>query len=195
MKSYKIAISLTALMIAGCSTDGSSSYINALTKFSNILEGTTPLVQESKEWEQYSLDLTKTGVTYSAATSSEKKFATQKLEREYPAAIDRLSRPFALNDNAKKELEAANQNYHFNYHQIMTVKAKNDGKTVGYCINYDVNRWENGKPTPLDTAGNVQQHFIYLAQNKPLSATTTNLDFIKRVCGNSFYQKYKAPNA
>lgn len=186
----------TVLLISGCGStnSGDSSLLSALNQFATLLEGTTPFIQESESWEQYSIEKTAQGVTYSTANAAETQFVTRKMDAEYAAAVDRLSRPFAASDKLKNELDAANQGYHFKYNQIMVVKEKKTAKTIGYCVNYDVNRWENGRPTPLDAAGNIQQGFIYVATDKPVSAATVGPTFTQRMCGSSFYTKYKNPN-
>lgn len=194
MKKHILLMALPVALLAGCGTTGDSSFLSALTQFSSILEGTTPFVQESEEWEQYSIDKTAQGVTYSAANATEKQFVARKVEAEYPAAIDRVSRPFALSEKAKRELDETNKGYHFQFNQVMTVKDKKTSKTLGYCVNFDVNRWVNGKPTSWDMDGNVQQGFMYVATDKALSISTVGQDFIKRMCGNDFYTRYKNPN-
>lgn len=195
MKKRILFMALPAmLLVSGCSTTGDSSLLSALNQFASILEGTTPFVQESEEWEKYSIDKTAQGVTYSAADAADKQFVSRKVDAEYPAAVDRLARPFALSESAKRELDEANQGYHFSYNQIMVVKDKKTAKAIGYCVNYDVNRWENGKPTPWDTQGNIQKGFLYVATDKPVSAATAGHEFIQRMCGTSFYTTYKNPN-
>lgn len=186
----------TALLLSGCgTTDGDGGLLSAINKFSELLDGTGPFIQESEEWEQYSIDKARQGLSYSTATAAEKQFVARKMDAEYPAAVDRLSRPFATSDRARQELDEANQGYRFTYNQVMVVKDKKTAKVLGYCVNYDVNRMEKGKPTPLDAPGNVQQHFVYVATDKPVSATTSGSDFIKRMCGDNFYNTYKNPNA
>ncbi|WP_207625557.1 hypothetical protein [Paenalcaligenes suwonensis] len=121
----------TVLLVSGCgSTNGDSSLLSALNQFATLLEGTTPFIQESESWEQYSIEKTAQGVTYSTANATETQFVTRKIDAEYAAAVDRLSRPFATNDNAKRELDAANQGYHFKYNQIMVVKEKKQLKLL-----------------------------------------------------------------
>lgn len=194
MKKGLLSISLvSAVVVAGCSAD--SSLISALNQFGNILEGATPYIQESEEWEQYSIEKTAKGVVYGSVTKADEQFVSKKMDSEYPAAIDRLSRPFALNKETVKELDAVNKGYHFTYHQIMSVKDKSTSNIIGYCVNFDVNRWENGKPTSWDTAGNSQKSFIYVDKKRTLSISTVSSDFIKRMCGNDFYNKYKNPKA
>lgn len=196
MKKHHLPITLlTTLFIAGCSSTGDGSFLNALNQFSNILDGAMPLTQESEEWEQYSIEKAKQGVVYSEATAADTKYVKHKFETEYPKAIDRLSRPFALTKDAVRKLEESNQGYHFTFNKIMAVKNRSNSNTIGYCINFDVNRWENGKPTELDAAGNVQKQFIYAAKDKPLSTMAVKESFIKRLCGDNFYNQYKDPKA
>ncbi|MGG4774879.1 hypothetical protein ACLO87_09630 [Paenalcaligenes sp. Me52] len=76
----------------------------------------------------------------------------------------------------------------------VAVKDNKPSTTIGYCVNYDVNRVENARPTSQDATGNVQEHFIYVAKDKPVSATTANADFVKRMCGEDFFNRYKKPN-
>lgn len=182
---------LTTLVIAGCSSTGDSSFASALNKFTNVLENATPFLQESEEWEKYGIDKSKQGVVYSAASSSDSQYVSRKMDAEYPAAVDRLSRPFASTAKAKQDLDNANKGYHFKYNGIMAVKDKGTSNIIGYCVNYDANRYVNGQPTSWDEPGNVQKQFIYLATNKPISVATSNRDFIKRVCGESFYNQYQ----
>ncbi|MBP6345699.1 hypothetical protein AB8Q18_04315 [Neisseriaceae bacterium CLB008] len=180
---------LTTLLITGCSSTG-----GAFDQFANLLNKAMPFVQESEEWEAYSIQMTQQGVSYGTATAADKQFVSKKIEAEYPAAIDRLSRPFAANAKMEQELTQNNQNYRFKYNQVMPVKSKKSGSIIGYCVNYDVNRLENGKPTAPDAAGNVTQHFIYAAKDKPLSVATSSHEFTKRMCGETFFKKYKNPN-
>lgn len=181
-------------IIAGCTTtSGDSSLLSAVNQFSKILEGTAPFIQESKDWEQYSLEKTAQGITYSPANHTQKEFVAKKLDKEYGAAVDRLSRPFAYNKELQKELDEGNNDYRFTYNQVITVKDQKTAKTLGYCVNFDVNYWENGKPTAWDKDGNQQKAFIYVATDRPVSVTTVDRDFIKRMCGNEFYSKYKNP--
>lgn len=44
------------------------------------------------------------GVVYSPANKSDKEFIAKKLDKEYGSAVDRLSRPFAYNEELKKDL-------------------------------------------------------------------------------------------
>ena len=182
----------TTLLVAGCSsTSGEGSVLGALKQFSAILDGTTPFVEESQGWEKYSIDHVQQGVTYSAATPVEAQFVDKKLHAEYPAAVDRLSRPFAVNDKLVKELDSVSTDHRFTYHNIMAVKAKQSGNVIGYCVSLDINLLENGQPTPWDRAGNIQKAFIYVAKDKPVSVATVDRDFIKRMCGEGFYNQYK----
>ncbi|MGG4603471.1 hypothetical protein ACLPHM_01635 [Paenalcaligenes sp. Me131] len=198
MKKRVLVLALpAALLVSGCGSmgDGSDgSFLSALQRFSTLLDGTTPFVEEAEEWKQYSITKTAQGVTYTTATTSDTQFVVRKMDTEYVAAIDRLSRPFAISESAKKELDEANKGYQFTYNQIRAVKDKTTSNTIGYCINYDVNRHENGQPTPLNAPGNVQQGFLYVAKDKPVSATTSNIEFIKRMCTEDFYNRYKNPN-
>lgn len=196
MKKRHLAIAFAStLFVAGCSSTGDGALLSALNQFSKILDGAMPLVQESEEWEKYSIEKTQQGVIYGVANNADKQFVSKKFDAEYPAAIDRLSRPFALDKEAVKELEAANTGYHFKFNQIMPVKNKSNANIIGYCVNFDVNRWENGKPTASDAPGNVQKQFIYAAKDRPLSTTTANKEFTERMCGKDFYSKYKNPNS
>ncbi|MFT0212610.1 hypothetical protein VQ643_08305 [Pseudomonas sp. F1_0610] len=54
-----------------------------------------PFVQESEKWEAYSQQKIKQGVIYEKATEADKQYVSKKMNSEYMAAIDRLSRPFA----------------------------------------------------------------------------------------------------
>lgn len=182
---------LTTLVIVGCSSTGDAGFASALNKFANVLEGATPFIQESEAWEQYSIDKTKQGVVYKAASDADEQFVTRKMNTEYAAAIDRLSRPFALNDQAKKELNDAGKDYQFKYNKIIAVQDKNSSNVIGYCVNYDARRIENGQLTPLDAQGNVQKSFIYVAKDRPISVATVGNDFTKLMCGTSFFNQYK----
>lgn len=201
MKKRILSIALIApLIIVGCSSTGSTNsddgtLLEAFNAFVNILDRSQPFVKESQEWEQYSIDKTNQGVVYSNATVEDTQFISKKMNAEYAGAVDRLSRIAAVNDSITKELDEASQDYRFTYHQVMTVKAKNSAKPIGYCVNFDVNLYENGKPTSWDASGNTQKGFIYLATDKPLSISTVSPDFIKRMCGNEFFNKYKNPKS
>lgn len=196
MKKSTFSIALLAtLFVSGCSSTGSSTgdstFVTAFKGFANIVTKAGPFIQEGEEWDKYSADYSQKGLTYSAATTADTQFVAKKMNAEYAAAIDRLARPFAKDEAMEKELDSANKNYHFTYNQIMAVKDKETNNIIGYCVNYDSNRWENGKPTPWDANGNVQKHFIYVATNKPVSAATVNEKFIVRMCGTQFYNQYK----
>lgn len=182
---------LTTLIIAGCSSTGDSGFANALNKFANVLEGATPFIQESEGWEQYSIDKTKQGVVYKAASNVDEQFVARKMNSEYAVAIDRLSRPFALNDKTKKALDDAGKDYQFKYNQIMAVQDKSTNKTIGYCVNFDARRIESGQLTPLDAQGNVQKSFIYVATDRPISIATATNDFTKLMCSANFFNQYK----
>lgn len=196
MKKGLLSISLlSTLVITGCTTTsgGDGGLLDAINQFTNILEGTKPFIQESKDWEKYSIEKTTQGVVYSPANKSDKEFVAKKLDKEYGPAVDRLSRPFAYNEELKKGLDEENNDYRFTYNQVMSVKDQKTAKTLGYCVNFDVNYWENGKPTAWNKDGNQQKAFIYVATDRPVSVTTVDRDFIKRMCGNDFYTQYKNP--
>lgn len=181
---------LSALFIAGCGTTTES----AIKQFSSILNNAMPFVQESEDWEAYSLEITKKGIIYGTATAADKQFVSKKMDNEYPAAVDRLSRPFAVSKKTQKELDS-DIGYRFKYNQVMPVKDKKTSNIIGYCVNFDVAVLNKGKATPSDSAGNVTQSFIYVAKDRPISVTTVSADFTKLVCGDNFYKKYKDPNA
>ena len=196
MKKSTFSIALLAtLFVSGCSSTGSGtsdgSFTSAFNNFTNMLTKATPFIQESEEWDNYGIEKSQQGLTYSEATAADQQFVTKKMDTEYVAAIDRLSRPFAKNDEMAKELDNANKNYHFTYNQMMAVREQKTNNIIGYCVNYDSNRWENGQPTSWDTAGNVQKHFIYVDRNRPISVATANEKFIIRMCGSKFYNQYK----
>lgn len=186
----------TTVLLSGCgSTDGNSTLMEAFNSFTNILDRSLPFVEESQAWEQYAIDKTTQGVTYGTASTADSQFVSRKMDAEFGDAVDRLERPFAVNESIQKELDEAGRDYQFTYHHIMPVKDKRSSATIGYCVNFDAIRFENGKLTPVDTKGNLQKYFIYVAKDKPVSVTTAGDDFIKTMCGVSFYNKYKNPNA
>lgn len=152
-----------------------------------------PLSKNPKIVKNTVLKNTTQGVVYSPANKSDKEFIAKKLDKEYGSAVDRLSRPFAYNEELKKGLDEENNDYRFTYNQVVTVKDQKTAKTLGYCVNFDVNYWENGKPTAWNKDGNQQKAFIYAATDRPVSVTTVDRDFIKHMCGNDFYIQYKNP--
>lgn len=135
-----LLLSTSIFLISGCSSTNS-----VWDQFTNILSDAAPFIKESEEWEAYSIKTTQQGVVYSAANSTDKQFVSQKMDTEYPAAIERLSSPFAISTKAKDELAKENQGYRFKYNDIMTVKDKKTSTTLGYCVNYDSDRVIDGK--------------------------------------------------
>jgi hypothetical protein len=191
MKKRILSISLlTTLLASGCGTTNESG----MSKLANLVSKAMPFVQESEEWETYSNQKTQQGVSYSTASTSDIQYISNRMDAEYARAVDRLSRPFASEKNLEKELDKANKNYHFKYNTALVVKDKS-AATIGYCVNYDVTRWENGRATAPDADGNETQAFIYVAKDKPVSLATVDRDFIKKMCGTNFYNQNKNPNA
>lgn len=164
-------------------SSGCTSTAKLLGDFAEVVADASPFVAEPEAWEAYSIEKTQQGVSYATASS---EFVSHKMENEYTAAIDRLSRLVARTEKSRKELDEANQDYRFTYHHIMTVKDKKTADKLGYCVSYDSERVVNG--TVTDPKENV---FIYVARDKPLSVATVSHDFIKLMCGESFYNKYK----
>lgn len=196
MKKYTLPVALlTTLFISGCSSTGSGSndgtLMEAFSAFVDILDRTQPFVQESEQWDQYSIEKSKKGLTYSPASSAEKQFVAKKMDSEFGVAIDKLERSVAITDDMQKELDAMSKKYQFTYNQVMAVKDKSTANTLGYCVNFDSIRYQDGKLTPVNTKGNLQKHFIYLTKDQPLSISTSGDDFIKRMCGIDFYNQFK----
>lgn len=186
-KSFLLICALPAVFLSGCSTSGGTA--DALTKFGAILSDAMPFVNESKEWEAYAENVAKQGVVYSSASEADLKFVSNKMDAEYASAINRLASPFAINKQAQGELAKANQGYVFKYNQVQVVKDKKTSNTLGYCVNYD--RLETGLGKATKAEDKLYKEFIYLAKDQPLSVATAAADFTKRVCGESFYNKYK----
>lgn len=177
---------ITALLVTGCSsTNGGSGFASALNQFADIIGGASPYLQEADEWEQYANATAQKGLTYQPASTTETQFVANKMNAEYASAINRLSKPFIKKEEVNREFDQANQNWHFKYNKIVTVKDQQSAQVVGYCVNYDANHWQNGQPTPVDAAGNVQNHKIYLATNRPLSTAAVHPDIIKTLCKNT----------
>lgn len=191
MKKHILATTLlSVLFVSGCSTTNGGAW----DKFTDLVSKAMPFVQESEEWEAYSIQKTTQGVIYSEANSNDKQFVEKKMAAEYSAAIDRLARPFATNEKTNQELTKENQNYQFKYNRIMTVKDKTSSNTIGYCVNYDSDRLENGKIKVVPESDQIRKSFIYVDRSKPVSIATSGEDFIKRMCGENFYNKYKGTN-
>lgn len=191
MKKHILSVSLLTvftLFASGCGTSTASKF----AEFSNMLADAMPYVNESEEWDAYSIKTAQQGVVYSPASTADIQYVSNRMDAEYAAAIDRVVGPFARNDKTKKELAEANQNYHFNYNKVIIAKDKSTANLIGYCVNYD--RLGNGKGQTKEE-DKLYKDFIFVTKDKPISMATTNSDFIKRVCGNDFYNKYKKPNA
>lgn len=86
-------------------------------------------------------------MTYTAATGEDKAFVIEKIEHEYIAAVDRLSRLVVRTEKTGEELDEANKGYRFTCHHMMTVKNKKTADTFGYCVSYDSERVVNGTVT------------------------------------------------
>lgn len=181
-----LLLSTSIFLISGCSSTNS-----VWDQFTNILSDAAPFIKESEEWEAYSIKTTQQGVVYSAANSTDKQFVSQKMDTEYPAAIERLSSPFAISTKAKDELAKENQGYRFKYNDIMTVKDKKTSTTLGYCVNYDSDRVIDGKLKEVSEEDKIRKAFIYIAKDKPVSVATVSTDFTKLMCGEKFYNKNK----
>ena len=190
MKTQILSIGLLttfALFASGCSTSSTNSF----AEFSNILSDVMPYVNESERWDAYGKKIAQQGVTYASASSADMQFVSNKMDREYAAAINRLASPFARSEKNKTELAQANQNYVFKYNQVRTVKDKQSGNTLGYCVNYD--RLQNGQANKMKEEDKLFKQFIFVAKDQPISAATASSDFTKRVCGTDFYTQYKNP--
>lgn len=181
-----LLLSTSTFLISSCSSTNS-----VWDQFANILSDAAPFLKESEEWEAYSIKTTQQGVVYSAATSTDKNFVSQKMDTEYPAAIERLSSPFALTSKTKEDLAKENQGYRFKYNDIMTVKDKKTSATLGYCVNYDSDRMIDGKIRDVSDEDKIRNAFIYVAKDKPISVSTVSAEFIKVMCGEKFYNKNK----
>ena len=177
---------ITALLVTGCSsTNGGSGFASALNQFADIISGASPYIQEAEEWEQYANTTAQKGLTYQPASTTETQFVANKMNAEYAPAIDRLAKPFIKNEAMDNEFDQANQNWHFKYNKIVTVKDQQSAQVVGFCVNFDANHWQNGQPTPADTAGNVKNHLVYIATNRPFSTAASHPDIIKTLCKNT----------
>lgn len=175
------AVISTMLLAAGCSTSGGGVTTGMINEFKNILVDTVPFVNESKEWEAYSINAIQQGVVYSKGNAADLQFVSKKMDAEYAAAIDRLASPFARGAKAKQELNEANQNYRFKYHNVRVVKDKKTSNLLGYCVHYD--------RTQLDNPKKLENEYIYVTKDKPVSAATAHEDFVPRMCGKDFYIK------
>lgn len=178
------AVISTMLIASGCSTSGTNT-AGMLTELANILTDATPFLNEGEEWHTYSEQMSKQGLSYATATAADQQFVSKKMDTEYAAAVDRLSRPFARSNKEKKELDKVNQNYGFKYNHIRVVKDKKTSNTIGYCVNYD--------RTQIDNKKKLEKQFVYIAKDKPISAATAHQDIIKRMCGEDYYKQYKNP--
>lgn len=181
-----LLLSGSTLLLSAC---GSNS--GAWEQFTNILSNTAPFIKESEEWEAYSVKTAQQGVVYSEASASDKQFVSKKMDAEYAPAIQRLSSPFATSSKTQEELAKENQGYRFKYNAIMTVKNKETSATLGYCVNYDSDRFIDGKLREVSDSDKVRNAFIYVAKEKPISVATASDEFTKLVCGEKFYNKYK----
>ncbi|MFT0213978.1 hypothetical protein VQ643_15480 [Pseudomonas sp. F1_0610] len=181
---------LSTLLMSGCGTTGNNENLWART--SDLIGRAMSFVNEAEEWEAYSLEKTKQGVVYSTATEADLKVVSQRMDAEYAAAIDRLARPFVESEKMGTDLTNENQGYQFTYNHVMLVKTKSSGSTIGYCVNYDSDRYDrNGKLIAVSADKKIRKNFIYVAVDKPISASTASGDFTKVMCGESFYNKYK----
>ncbi|APG50812.1 TPA: hypothetical protein U2M28_001769 [Providencia stuartii] len=179
-------LSAATLLVTGCSSNN-----DMWGEFANILSDANPVVQESEEWEAYSIKTTQQGVTYASASSADQQFVSKKMDAEYADALYRVSSPFARSDKTKEQLAKDNQGYRFKYNEIMVVKDKKTANTIGYCVNYDSDQIENGQVKPVKEKDKIRNHFIYVDKVKPLSVMTVGSDFTKVMCGEEFYNKYK----
>lgn len=182
-----LLLGTSTLLLSGCGSTNS-----LLNQFSTILSNAAPFIQESEDWEAYSLKTTQQGVVYSAANSADKQFVSKKMDAEYADAIKRLSSPFAITNKAKEELAQDNISYRFKYNEIMVVKDKKTATTLGYCVNYDSDSFIDGKLIEVSNEDKIRNDFIYVAKDKPVSITTVSGEFTKVMCGENFYKKYKA---
>lgn len=190
MKKHILPITLLSaatLLVTGCSSNK-----DMWGEFANILTDSSSIVKESEDWEAYSIKTTQQGVVYSKANSADQQFVSHKMDAEYADAVNRLSSPFARSDKAKDKLAKENQGYRFKYNEIMVVKDKKSSNTLGYCVNYDSDRMENGQVKAVKEEDKIRKQSIYVAKDKPLSVTTVSGDFIKVMCGENFYKKYQS---
>lgn len=186
-KSVLFVCALPTLFLAGCSTSGGTA--DALTKFGKIVSDVMPFVNETEEWEAYADNIVKQGLVYGSASTADMKFVSNKMDAEYASAVNRFASPFARNAKDQGDLAKANQGYLFKYNQVQVVKDKKTSNTIGYCVNYD--RLENGLGKDTKAEDKLYKEFIYIAKDKPVSIATITSDFTKKVCGESFYNKYK----
>lgn len=175
------------LFASGCGTSTASKF----AEFSNLLSDVMPFVNESEQWDAYSIKTAQQGLVYEAASAADMQYVSNRMDAEYAAAIARVASPFARNDKNKKEFAETNQNYRFNYNKVMIVKDKKTSNSLGYCVNYD--RLAYGQAKEIKEDKKLYKQFIYVAKDQPISMATVHGDFTKRVCGNDFYNKYKNP--
>lgn len=63
--------------------------------------------------------------------------------------------------------------------------------TIGYCVNYDSDCYENGKLKAVSKDDEIRNAFIYVARDKPISVSTASDEFTQNMCGQEFFNKYK----
>ncbi|AOA58514.1 hypothetical protein [Acinetobacter larvae] len=196
MKKALVSITfLPILYLAACSASNHmwTQTANSVGVLAEILNDANPFLEESNEWEAYGIKMAQQDLSYVPANSAEQAFVSKKMDQEYPAAINRLAAAFTRTDKAREELARENQGYRFKYNHVITVKDKKTQQTIGYCANYDGDRYREGKILPETDKTRIRKDFVFMTQDKPLSLTTSNKTFIKRVCGEDFYRKYKDP--
>ncbi|MDL5165847.1 hypothetical protein QSH14_01930 [Proteus faecis] len=184
MKNNIFLISIASLVLSGCS----SGTENSFEKLTKIVTNLSSYSAEVDEWNDYGTNLKKNGIKYEDANSSDQKFVQNKMQSEYANAINHVGSAFTITEESKEELAKENQGYRFIYNKIITVKDISKNTTIGYCVNYDSERIIDGQVKSEDKD---KKNFIYIDKNRPLSIFTGSSDFIKVVCGDDFYKKYK----
>ncbi|QEZ90864.1 MULTISPECIES: hypothetical protein [Proteus] len=188
MKKNIFLIGIAALVLSGCNSGSENSF----EKFTKIVTNLSSYSSEVDEWNDYGANLKKNGIKYEAANSSDQKFVQDKMDSEYVNAINHVGSAFTVTEKSKQELEKENQGYKFTYNKIVTVKDTSKNNTVGYCVNYDSARVIDGQ---IKSEDKDKKNFLYIDKSRPLSIFTGSSDFIKVVCGDDFYNKYKGKDA
>lgn len=186
LKNSICTVSLISLAtLSGCSSDNNmmSKAVKNLALTASILNDSKPLIKESNDWEQYSVEAAKSGLKYSLPSSNDKAFVENKMNTEFPEAIARVASPFVRDSASQQEMQRVNQGYIFKYHEIQVVN-NHSNSTIGYCVSYD---YENKLQSQKDNKNQI----IYVSKDtKKLSVTTSNEDTMKNLCGDHFYKKH-----
>lgn len=184
MKKNLFFIGAAALILSGCNSDLDGS----INRFTKIVTNLSSFSSEVDEWNTYGADMKKNGIKHEASNASDETFVKNKMDSEYQGAIAHVGSAFTITQSSKEDLEKENQGYKFTYNKIMTVKDANKNNTLGYCVSYNVERIIDGE---VKSEEKDKNNFIYIDKIKPLSVFTGSETFIKDVCADDFYNKYK----